>query len=305
MVSAAQGQRQDAPHKDWPREATRDPAEHAEWKAAGHNTGIYTGKSGDDGAFLVIDIDVKNGVDGHASFAELQRKHGQLPLTLVHKTPTGGAHYFFTVKKPVASSVAKLGAGLDVRSSGGYVVAPPSATAAGSYTVRDKREIAPSPSWLIELCGRPRERDAKAEAPVANVDQERARQRGIVYLLQEAPLAIEGQGGDQMTYKVSARLKDLGLSATDSLQAMAEHWNPRCSPPWELSDLETKIDNAYRYGQEAPGVAAPEADFTPVATETPKVPPLLDQFALLDRAPIEWLVKDWIPAQGVGFLAGK
>lgn len=81
------------------------------------------------------------------------------------------------------------------------------------------------------------------------------------YLLVDAPHAVEGRGGDETAYKVAARLKDFGVPETQAAVLMDEHWNPRCNPQWGWEELTEKVRNAYKYGLDIPGVAAPEADF--------------------------------------------
>jgi hypothetical protein len=77
---------------------------------------------------VVIDIDVKGGTDGFSSFQSLQQQYGQLPPTIEVQTPSGGKHYYYRYPEPniIKNSAGKLGAGVDIRSEGGYVVAAPS-----------------------------------------------------------------------------------------------------------------------------------------------------------------------------------
>jgi hypothetical protein len=63
---------------------------------------------------------------------------------------------------------------------------------------------------------------------------------------------------------VAARVKDYGVAEPDALDLLRSDWNGRCSPPWPDDDLAEKVRNAYRYGADAPGVAAPEMDFQAV-----------------------------------------
>jgi len=108
------------------------------------------------------------------------------------------------------------------------------------------------------------------DGPRPDLDTKRAAKRAKQYLLEEAPLAVENSGGDSTTYKVAARLKDFGLDREQAFEAMAEHWNERCSPPWQADDLLRKISNAFDYGTRQPGEAAPEADFGPVDQVEPQ-----------------------------------
>jgi hypothetical protein len=127
--------------------------------------------------------------------------------------------------------------------------------------------LAPPPHGLDFGAPAGRNRAEAASAPRADIDQGSAAERARLYLISDAPLAVEGDAGDTVTYKAAARCKDFGISEAGAFDAMAEHWNPRCSPPWDAEDLRTKIRNAYAYGIEAPGASAPEAQFKPVAED--------------------------------------
>lgn len=87
------------------------------------------------------------------------------------------------------------------------------------------------------------------------------------YLKSEAPIAIQGQAGDAVTYKVAQTCKDFGAWPAMVAALMAEHWNPRCAPPWDGAELQRKVENAFAYGKHSIGISAPEAAFTPVDVE--------------------------------------
>jgi hypothetical protein len=111
---------------------------------------------------IVVDVDPDDG--GDESFAALEREHGAMPLTWQSLTGGGGRHIIFTCPDGVAVSnvVAKqtdqppLGAGIDIRTRGGYIVAPPSRHISGRAYVWSVDhhpadvELAPAPAWLIE-----------------------------------------------------------------------------------------------------------------------------------------------------------
>lgn len=111
------------------------------------NVAVCTGA---ESGFVVLDVD---GDEGAESLAGLEREHGQLPPTLSIVTPSGGQHYYF--KHPggeFRNSAGKLGAKLDVRGDGGYVLAPPSRLKGGkSYELDVRAGLAPVPEWLAEL----------------------------------------------------------------------------------------------------------------------------------------------------------
>src|ERR1044072_8720330 len=81
------------------------------------NIAIATGKVSN---IVVLDVDPRHG--GFDSLAKYQ-----LPQTMKARTGGGGEHYFFRPgEREIRNSAGKLGAGLDIRGEGGYVVAPPS-----------------------------------------------------------------------------------------------------------------------------------------------------------------------------------
>ena len=104
---------------------------------------------------VVLDVDPEHG--GADSLAELEHQHGALPDTPRVLTGGGGTHHYFAAPASVSvkNSAGKVGPGLDVRASDGYVLVPPSRHASG----RDYRDdagaplfetpLAPMPAWLL------------------------------------------------------------------------------------------------------------------------------------------------------------
>jgi hypothetical protein len=131
------------------KNATRDHKLIEHWWTArpDANIAIATG----DGV-VVLDIDPRHG--GDESIVALQKTHGRLPQTLTAHTGGGGWHVYFA--GGIANSVGALGAGLDVRGAGGFVVAPPSLHVSGKhYEWRGfDVPIAPAPDWLVEELGK-------------------------------------------------------------------------------------------------------------------------------------------------------
>lgn len=130
-------------------DATTDRAQIAAWwrESPEANVGISTGPAG----LLVIDFDSK--LDPRGTLAIGERP---LPLSLRVGTPSGGVHAYFRSGGPgrVPSSVERLAPKVDVRSSGGYVLAAGSRTEQGVY-VPVAGPILAAPAWLIEACQKP------------------------------------------------------------------------------------------------------------------------------------------------------
>lgn len=94
----------------------------------GCNWAINTGHSG----LLVVDVDydLEKGVNGSEAWHTISGQN-PTPATLCVRTPRGGYHCYFTGVG--SNSASKIGEGIDIRSVGGYVVAPGSTLPNGAY----------------------------------------------------------------------------------------------------------------------------------------------------------------------------
>ena len=116
-----------------------------QWPAA--NVGIRTGRGS---GLVVIDVDPAHG--GDDSLADLESIHGALGGWQV-RTGSGGEHRWFSHPgAQVRNSAGQLGAGIDVRGDGGYIIAPPSRhISGGGYSWVEARGPLPQlPDWLAE-----------------------------------------------------------------------------------------------------------------------------------------------------------
>jgi hypothetical protein len=251
--------------KNWQGEATRDAdIINLWWDLADYNVGISTTKFGDSQALVVVDVDNKGDKNGEGSLIQLEFEGNEFPPTFEQLTAGGGRHLIYVHSQPLRQGVDVLGRGLDIRSKGGYIVGPGSVVEGNLYRTTAAGCPAPVPAWIADRLGVRVDVD-RVDCELPNtVDSDRAGDRARNYLT-GAPLAVEGSGGDQTTYKVAARLKDLGCGQVQAEELMLAHWNDRCSPPWEPRELQEKVSHAYKYGVEQPGIAAPEAVFTEVA----------------------------------------
>ena len=116
------------------------------------NVGIATGeKSG----LLVLDIDAGHG--GEETLTNLEHKFGALPNTPVCRTGGGGRHFFFKYEPGTKNTASKIGAGIDTRSEGGYVVGANSLHPNGKNYEWDKEHLpsktplAQAPHWLLNM----------------------------------------------------------------------------------------------------------------------------------------------------------
>jgi hypothetical protein len=241
--------------KGWKEKATRNPdLVRQVWESGDYNIGVYC----ED--MIVVDVDVKHGKPGLASLMEL----GIDLATYTVRTPSGGLHLYYAGAN-VSLSAGRIGAGLDVRSGGGYVVGPGSTIDGTAYVIERDAAIVPAEQGLIDRCGQARTPGERGLAPAVDLDRPDTLERARIYLAEEAPVAVEGASGDSTTFKVAARLRDFGVSEHTAAELMAEIWNPRCRPPWPDDELRQKVSNAYAYAANQPGCDHPEAAFACVA----------------------------------------
>lgn len=141
--------------KDWPNAATVEPAAiRASWNEfplAG--VGIVTGQRS---GLFVFDVDTKPGKRGDLTLEDLERAHGRLPYSVRARTGSGGLHIYFILPEGRSVSNHSPFAGIDIRGTGGYVVAPPSPHASGGrYEWLDggpeECSLEPAPEWLLEM----------------------------------------------------------------------------------------------------------------------------------------------------------
>lgn len=239
---------------DWPAKATTNPETiKTFWsRFPDANIGIATGSG-----IVVLDVDIKNGADGLATLGSKP----SLPKTLCVETASGGFHYYFKADQDFRNSSKRLGAGLDTRGYNGYVVAPGSIVDGKPYRVLNAAPLADTPTWIAEGLAAKKE---KAEAGKLE-DRDTNIALAAAYLKDDAPLATEGAGGDHTTFTVAAKLRDYGLTPATAYSLMLSIWNDRCDPPWDPVDLQTKVNNAYKYSSGTAGSADAASLFDTVA----------------------------------------
>lgn len=273
---------------------------------------------------MAIDADRHGGPDGVTAWNALAADQGFAANAFpTVDTPGQGRHVY--MRRPAGmqptNGEGDLPDGINVRGAG-YTIAPGCVLPDGrryepaAGTPPLSLDIAEAPSWLVALIGTAR-RSADTSTPACELDTPAAIERAASYLANEAPPAIEGQGGDNTAYRVACAVKDIGLSEAACLDAMLEHYQPRCASLGGADDdaawLERKVASAYANGQNAPGAASPAVDMTGV-TDVP--PPLYvtspagkSRLRFLSDADAvvrpTWLVKEWLPKEGVVLLAGQ
>lgn len=254
-------------------QATTDEAQIVDWWRQDPNRNICLpgGYEISAGKYLgFIDVDKKNGKNGYETMAKLTDILGfAFPETLAQITPTGGLHLFYLFDFPIHNGVKSLGEGIDTRGFRGYVLGAGSLIDGENYKFKNKVEIAQAPLWLVDRCRRVdgnskrTPRSGASLSLVHGVEQEAARGRSIRYLETLAP-ACQGER-NQRGFEAACRLKDFGLLRENTLECLTANW--KAEPALEYDELEHLVDSAFKYGQNTPGVSAPENVFEPIPEE--------------------------------------
>lgn len=274
----------------FPVAATTDPAQIDAWwnERPDCNVGVCTT------GFVVVDIDVKKGPHALAAFRELGGDFN----TFTVKTPTGGYHCYY-VGPDSQLAVDTPAPGIDIRSHHGFVVGPGSVTSKinegcvdGTYTVENFAPLAPVP-LAVEIALRPpgdvRQRDDTAERDIPyNIENAKV-------ALQTALPAIAGQGGNDATYRLCAKIvRDFALTPETAYQLLLSHWNERCIPPWSHGELFAIIQHADAYGTGDLGKGSPDRTFGTVTV--PPQPEIVQTPAVQVYQPLGVYMGNALPA---------
>jgi hypothetical protein len=306
------------------------------------NLGVLAGayippKDGRPGGYLLpVDLDVK-GPDGKpvttrgARRAELEAKIGAaLPETVSDDSPSGGGHDWFLSPNPlsVTQKIALI-EGVDIPHQ---VAIAPSSRAGKAYAWRKgcapwERAIAIAPSELLTFIIKQRDKSAvdkaTGKAKVAdgtNLDAAANRARYRDWLDKYAPEAVENEGKHKTAIGILQRGKDEGLSAIVAAAiAHDSEWNrTRRHPPYELARLIQMSETSDASRQNEIGSRSPEAIFDlgeEQAAEAGDAKTLAELKARLGAVhasayrgvpspPMEWFVKDLIPAYDFAVING-
>ena len=136
--------------RSWVTAASTDPATiRGWWRSRGDsNVGLVTGPRA---GFWVLDVDA--GRDGLVTLEQLEQEHGRLD-TRRARTGSGGLHLFFRLPADLElGNRVDVLPGIDVRATGGQVVAVPSVhpETGTAYSWEDIEAMAEAPAWLVDL----------------------------------------------------------------------------------------------------------------------------------------------------------
>jgi hypothetical protein len=224
------------------KDASVDPSAIRRWmdETSGlANIGIATG----DG-LIVVDIDAKSG--GLESLAALLEHFGELPLTKTVATGGGGKHFYYSY--PAGLSIGNKTAilpGIDIRGSGGYVVAPPSVHASGQqyrWESPDDQPLAPAPDWLLQMLVTPPVHGSTSPAITATEATKPSRVLQVQPLPQDLTNALgvpEGQRHSRLCQLVGRHLARGEDPSVVEIHALS--WAATCDPPMDKAEVQKTV----------------------------------------------------------------
>ena len=225
------------------RPATAEERASWSWPGVGIVTGQFSG-------VLVLDVD---GLEGEA---ELQ-KHGH-PATPMVRTAGGGLHLYFKHPDHAVKTGIRVAPGLDVKASGGYVVAPPSVGANGNpyewIVSPEDADLADPPEWLMRLLeGR---RFTAPAGPVGERILKGERNKGLA--------------------SIAGTMRRRGMGEAEILAALQVTNARRCEPPLEAEEVAKIAASVARYEPSEAG------DVVNISVNGHGSPPQTPQFNLTD-----------------------
>ncbi|XPV75974.1 MAG: bifunctional DNA primase/polymerase [Desulfovibrio sp.] len=159
---------------------------------------------------FVLDIDPP---DGDSSLSFLLVHYSSFKDTLVQKTGSGGRHLFFAMPSGVdiRNSASKIGKGLDIRGTGGYIILPPSVHPSGNrYEWLNELPPVDPPNWLIELITDSGKSGTAASSPNSHVKT-----------LLDAQEGTRNDSLNRVAFQVGKEIA-LGNADSDSVQEVAK-----------------------------------------------------------------------------------
>jgi len=217
--------------KGWQKDATNNPSIIRKiWtKNPKYNIGILTGEPNN---IDVLDVDPKN--NGLQELDNLEKENEPFPLTTKARSGSGGLHLFFIhTPGPRNNNDGKIKPGIDFKTTGGYIIAPPSKHPSGNY-YQWLNAVSPAlpPDWFVELLFR--------EFPPQYSKQRRDKK----YWTSLAYGTAEGDRHNAIASIAGLLLNDTNLKSKELAIALVHGFNQVCCKP---PKSEEEVDSIIRY----------------------------------------------------------
>lgn len=181
---------------------------------------------------LDIDEDEEKGICGQESL-ENMTKGVELPTTWMSYTGGGGKHIIYTCKNPsTIKNRVGIAPGVDVRSTGGYIILPPSVHESGNLY-----------SWSFS---EDPEETALAKMPEALYALLSDGEKKEKYTFEESTFFESGQRNDGL-FRLASSLRARGFSQDEIFASIKSVNATRCHPPLEEKEVFAICKSASGY----------------------------------------------------------
>jgi len=195
---------------------------------------------------LVVDIDPRNG--GDESWESLVLKGGPVPATAEQITGGGGRHIVY--RDPGVPVPKELAPGIDIKSTGGYIIVAPSRHPTGACYEWDGIEgpralldPAPVPAWLLEcFAGRLREKGKAASSATEKFES--------------------GERNNKLT-ALGGTMRRCGMQKKSIEAALVEENRLRSEPPLDPAEVRRIAESVARYEPAEQGARVRSAENWP------------------------------------------
>jgi hypothetical protein len=213
----------------WQHEATCEPgAVEALRSNPRINVGILCGSASD---LLVLDVDPDKG--GNDSLAKLESELGLLPESYTVETGGGGTHRYFKHPLLVLRNAVSFLPGLDIRTTGGLVIAPGSLHQSGRKytTLVDVEPCAMPSSWLSKI------QRLQDEVYLSG------KQKGLPACSSKVP---EGQRNDFL-FRIACSMRAKGFGEAAIRGALHAENREKCESPLPESEISSIVSSAAKF----------------------------------------------------------
>ncbi len=224
------------------KDATNDEKKIRQWweKEPSANIGLACGDISGVTA-IDVDLDLPKGINGYDSL----KAYPELPKTVCQSTPRGGFHAIYKSNDKLFN-IPNFANGISIRHSGYYIVLSPSVHPNGgqyhwSKALSPKEYHCENFPEFIKCVQKsiavPWEKPQQLTEPTNDVIE-----RAKAYLNECEP-AIQGQGGhSKLLWAANTLVNGFLLPDNTVYDLLANEYNPRCNPPWNLNDKKDYKD---------------------------------------------------------------
>lgn len=225
------------------------------------NIGAITGPDPDR---VGLDIDVKDGVNGHVTLQRHAEEGNTLPPTFTDARGEG-EHRYFRYPKNAPEEIrniqdGKLGPGLDLRAGGGQVILAPSIHKSGERRrVVDESPVADLPQWIIDLALKDKKpgKQQPGKTPTSHPVNEdshglpsKNRTRLINHYVKKHFSSPVMSGSRHAAFlQIAGLMRAAGADAPEIVDYLTEFNQTRCDPPKPDAESEIREIAGYMGGK--------------------------------------------------------